>query len=109
MQDLYSEDYESQKMVLIMRNARLEDVARFLVNGDISYEDALYWCCENGISEQMLKRWLFVLRHEPAREGPPEGLHVFNFPVEKKHLLYRLVEFLNRLIDEIAELIEVFA
>ena len=47
--DLYSEDYELQRKVLVRQNAKVKDVAKLLENGDICYSDACEWCMENDI------------------------------------------------------------
>lgn len=43
-EDLYFEDYELQKDILIKPNATLRDVVELCMNGDISYADAREWC-----------------------------------------------------------------
>lgn len=47
MTDLYSEDYESQKKILVLPDATFEDVVRLLRSNDISYNDMLNWCEQN--------------------------------------------------------------
>lgn len=42
-EDLYFEDYELQKDILIKPNATLRDVVELCMNGDISYADAREW------------------------------------------------------------------
>ena len=48
-EDLYFEDYELQKDILIKPNATLRDVVELCMNGGISYADACEWCMENAI------------------------------------------------------------
>lgn len=66
--DLYSEDYELQRKVLVRQNAKVKDVAKLLENGDICYSDACEWCMENDIplgqfdrclynAQEFVKRW----------------------------------------------------
>lgn len=86
-EDLYFEDYELQKDILIKPNAKLCDVAELCMNCDISYADARKWCLENDISLGQFDRWLYgALRkydnHAPA--GPKEPWS------------YRLVAGMNR-------------
>lgn len=69
-EDLYFEDYELQKDILIKPNATLRDVVELCMNGDISYADAREWCMENDISLGQFDRWLYgALRKSdnPAR------------------------------------------
>lgn len=102
MRDLY---FRSQNNTLIWPGAWPKDVAELLVNGSVSYEEALDWCGQNDISEERLRQWLRILYRKPKRKGPPECLPVSNCPPEKKHYLYQMVVFLNQLIDEVADLI----
>ena len=74
-EDLYFEDYELQKDILIKPNATLRDVVELCMNGDISYADAREWCTENDISLGQFDRWLYgALRKSdnPARVEPKE-------------------------------------
>ena len=74
-EDLYFEDYELQKDILIKPNATLRDVVELCMNGDISYADAREWCMENDISLGQFDRWLYgALRKsdDPARVEPKE-------------------------------------
>lgn len=89
-EDLYFEDYELQKDVLIKPNAKLRDVVELCMNGDISYADAREWCMENDISLGQFDRWLYgALRKSdtPARVEPKEP-----WP-------YRVVAGINRVLE----------
>lgn len=88
--DLYSEDYELQRKVLVRQNAKVKDVAKLLENGDISYADAREWCIENDVSLGQFDRWLYgALRKSdtPARVEPKEP-----WP-------YRVVAGINRVLE----------
>lgn len=74
-EDLYFEDYELQKDILIKPNAKLRDVVELCMNGVISYADAREWCMENNISLGQFDRWLYgALRKSdnPVRVEPKE-------------------------------------
>lgn len=89
-EDLYFEDYELQKDILIKPNATLRDVVELCMNGDISYADAREWCMENDISLGQFDRWLYgALRkpYNPARVEPKEP-----WP-------YRVVAGINRVLE----------
>ena len=89
-EDLYFEDYELQKDILIKPNATLRDVVELCMNGDISYADAREWCMENDISLGQFDRWLYgALRKSdnPARVEPKEP-----WP-------YRVVAGINRVLE----------
>lgn len=88
--DLYSEDYETQRMELIMKNAKLRDVVELCMNGDISYADAREWCLENGVSLGQFDRWLYGALRKPNEPTPAEP---------KEPWPYRLVAFINRILD----------
>lgn len=73
--DLYSEDYELQRKVLVRQNAKVKDVAKLLENGDICYSDACEWCMENDIPLGQFDKCLYgALRKSdtPARVKPKE-------------------------------------
>lgn len=89
-EDLYFEDYELQKDILIKPNATLRDVVELCMNGDISYADAREWCMENEVSLGQFDRWLYgALRKSdsPTRVEPKEP-----WP-------YRVVEGINRVLE----------
>lgn len=89
-EDLYFEDYELQKDILIKPNATLRDVAELCMNGVISYADAREWCMDNDISLGQFDRWLYgALRKSdnPARVEPKEP-----WP-------YRVVAVINRVLE----------
>lgn len=89
-EDLYFEDYELQKDILIKPNATLRDVVELCMNGDISYADAREWCMENDVSLGQFDRWLYgALRksNNPARVTPKEP-----WP-------YRVVAGINRVLE----------
>lgn len=89
-EDLYFEDYELQKDILIKPNATLRDVAELCMNGVISYADAREWCMENDISLGQFDRGLYgALRKSdnPARVEPKEP-----WP-------YRVVAGINRVLE----------
>lgn len=89
-EDLYFEDYELQKDILIKPNATLRDVAELCMNGDISYADAREWCMKNDISLGQFDRWLYgALRKSdtPSRVKPKEP-----WP-------YRVVAGINRVLE----------
>lgn len=74
-ENLYFEDCELQKDILIKPNATLRDVVELCMNGDISYADAREWCMENDISLGQFDRWLYgALRKSdnPAWVEPKE-------------------------------------
>nr|UVY66989.1 MAG: hypothetical protein [Bacteriophage sp.] len=81
--DLYSEDYELQRKVLVRQNAKVKDVAKLLENGDISYADAREWCIENDVSLGQFDRWLYgalrksdtPARVEPNQRPGPQARH----------------------------------
>lgn len=89
-EDLYFEDYELQKDILIKPNATLRDVVELCMNGDISYADAREWFMENDISLGQFDRWLYgALRKSDtsARVEPKEP-----WP-------YRVVAGINRVLE----------
>lgn len=89
-EDLYFEDYELQKDILIKPNATLRDAVKLCMNGDISYADAREWCMENDISLGQFDRWLYgALRKSDtlARVEPKEP-----WP-------YRVVAGINRVLE----------
>lgn len=89
-EDLYFEDYELQKVILIKPNAKLRDAVELCMNGDISYADAREWCMENDISLGQFDRWLYgALRKSdnPVRAEPKEP-----WP-------YRVVAGINRVLE----------
>lgn len=89
-EDLYFEDYELQKDILIKPNAKLRDAVELCINGDISYADAREWCMENDISLRQFDRWLYgALRKSdnPVRVEPKEP-----WP-------YRVVAGINRVLE----------
>lgn len=89
-EDLYFEDYELQKDILIKPNAKLCDAVELCINGDISYADAREWCMENDISLRQFDRWLYgALRKSdnPVWVEPKEP-----WP-------YRVVAGINRVLE----------
>lgn len=89
-EDLYFEDYELQKDILIKPNATLRDVVELCMNGDISYADAREWCMANDISLGQFDRCSYsALRKsdKPARVEPKEP-----WP-------YRVVAGINRVLE----------
>lgn len=89
-EDLYFEDYERQKDILIKPNATLRDVVELCMNGVISYADAREWCMENDISLGQSDRWLYgALRKSdnPVWVEPKEP-----WP-------YRVVAGINRVLE----------
>lgn len=88
--DLYSEDYELQRKVLIQRNAKLRDVVELCMNGDICYADAREWCINNDVSLGQFDRWLYGALRKPDEPIPAEP---------KEPWLYRLVAFINRILE----------
>ena len=88
--DLYSEDYELQRKVLIQRNANLQDVVELLENGDICYADAREWCMNNSISLGQFDRRLYAALRKPDEPIPAEP---------KEPWPYRLVAFINRILE----------
>lgn len=89
-EDLYFEDYELQKDILIKPNATLRDVVELCMNGDISYADAREWCMANDISLGQFDRLLYGARRKsdnPARVEPKEP-----WP-------YRVVAGINRVLE----------
>ena len=89
-EDLYFEDYELQKDILIKPNAKLRDVVELCINGDISYADAREWCLENDISLGQFDRWLYGALRKPDEPIPAEP---------KEPWPYRLVAFINRVLE----------
>lgn len=89
-EDLYSEDYELQRKVLIQRNANLQDVVELLENGDICYADAREWCMNNSISLGQFDRRLYAALRKPDEPIPAEP---------KEPWPYRLVAFINRILE----------
>ena len=88
--DIYSEDYELQRKVLVRQNAKVKDVAKLLENGDICYSDACEWRMENDIPLGQFDRCLYgTLRKadKPAQVEPKEP-----WP-------YRVVAFINHLLE----------
>ena len=88
--DLYSEDYETQRRELVMKNAKLKDVVELCMNGDICYADARMWCIDNDISLGQFDRWLYGALRKPGEPIPAEP---------KEPWPYRLVAFLNRCLE----------
>lgn len=89
-EDLYSEDYELQKDILIKPNAKLRDVVELCMNGDISYADAREWCLENDISLGQFDRWLYGALRKHDNPAPAEP---------KKPWPYRVVAAINRVLE----------
>lgn len=85
--DLYSEDYESQKLELIKPDAKLKDVVELCTNGDIGYQDAENWCAMNDISPEQFDRWLYKALLHPGEE----------IQAEPESWWHRLVSFLKHL------------
>lgn len=50
MSRLWSRDYELQRDVVVRENPTITEVAFCLKNGDVSFNDALYWCEAENIS-----------------------------------------------------------
>lgn len=49
-----------------LKDAKLSDVVRLCMNGELNYEEACRWCRENDISEYTFDRWLYLaLRKYP--------------------------------------------
>ena len=97
--DLYSEDYESQKLELVKPDAKLKDVVELCINGNISYRDATNWCEKNDISSGQFDRWLYKACLHPGKEIQAE-------PESWRH---RLVSFLKRGLDALLNsILEVF-
>lgn len=88
--DLYSEDYELQRPVLIKRNANIQDVIKLLENGDICYSDAREWCLENEVSLGQFDRWLYGTLKKANEPVPAES---------KEPWPYRLVAFINHILE----------
>ena len=89
-EDLYSEDYETQRRELIMQTTKLKDVVELCMNGDISYADARMWCIDNDISLGQFDRWLYGALRKPDVLIPAEP---------KEPWPYRLVAFINRVLE----------
>lgn len=47
---LYSYDYERQKDIVVHENPSMEDVIKYLKNGDVTLTEALRWCRESCLS-----------------------------------------------------------
>ena len=97
--DLYFEDYELKKDILIKPNATLRDVVELCMNGDISYADAREWCMENDISLWQFDIQLYgALRKSdnPARVEPKEP-----WPYRVVAGIYRVLEILlNSILED---------
>lgn len=88
--DLYSEDYETQRLDLIKPNAKIKDIVELCMNGAISYADAREWCRENEASLGAFDRCLYGALRKPDEPIPAEP---------KEPWPYRLVAFINRILE----------
>lgn len=50
MSRLWARDYELQRDVVVLENPTIAEVAFYLKNGDVSFNDALCWCRAENIS-----------------------------------------------------------
>ena len=86
--DLYSENHE-------LKDAKLPDVVRMCMNGDIGYEYARKWCREHGFSEHTFDRWLYLaLREYPKAESleSPEP------SISEQDMVHRILEYLKNIL-----------
>lgn len=96
---LYSEDYENQRLELIMPNATVHDVIEQCIHNEISYNDAERWCLINDIPLRKFDRWLYYALRNPGED----------IPKEPESLWHRLVSFLKHCLDGLLNsILEVF-
>ena len=72
----------------------IDDVARLLMNGDITLQDARIWCANTNHSLSDMKQALGSIRY-----GQTETMTILAWYKKKRSWPYRLVAFLNEVID----------
>lgn len=72
----------------------IDDVARLLVNGDITLQDARIWCANTNHSLSDMEQAVGSIRY-----GQTETTAIPTMHEKKKAWPYRVVEFLNKVID----------
>ena len=87
-------DLEYGCRVPVVNFTSIDDVARLLVNGDITLQDTRIWCANANHSLSDMEQAL-----EHIRYGQTETATISMRHEKKKSWLYRLVEFLNKVID----------
>ena len=86
--DLYSDNH-------MLKDAKLPDVVRLCMNGDISYDDARKWCQEHDFSEHTFDRWLYLA----LREYPnADSLEQPDIGAPEPDILHRIVEHLKHIL-----------
>ena len=86
--DLYSENHE-------LKDAKLPDVVRMCMNGDIGYEYARKWCREHGFSEHTFDRWLYLALREYPKAG---ALEVSELPLPEQGVVHRIRERMEHIL-----------
>lgn len=96
---VYATDYENQRDYRVCDNASIQDVVRLLLNGDISYADALRWCQIYNVSEVWLRDGLCRKVIITDTDDKPKQTIKFHL----KDILFKIVEILNKIVDWILE------
>lgn len=90
-------DYEKGEPVRIREATSVWEVAELAANGDITLLEGLLWCDTYGASSKELE--------ELYTEFKCDRLLLQNYRHQHKRWYYRLVEFINRTIEEVWNII----
>lgn len=87
-------DYEHDCSLPVGNFTSITDVARLLANGDITLVDARIWCANTNHSLFDMEQAVGSIRY-----GQTETATISTMHEKKKAWPYRVVEFLNKVID----------
>ncbi len=93
-------DLEHQCMVTVGNFTSIDDAARLLVNDDITLQDARIWCVNTNHSLVDMEQAVGSIRY-----GQTETTTIPAWHEKKRSWPYRLVAFLNEVIDMFAQAI----
>lgn len=91
---LITYDLEYGSRVPVENFTSIDDVARLLMNGDITLQDARIWCANTNHSLVDMEQAVGSIRY-----GQTETATISTRHKKKKSWPYRLVAFLNEVID----------
>ena len=88
---LMTQRWETGRLEVLRENPDLNEVIELAANGDCTLEEAVVWCRQYGYSTYMFES---AFKERLKRKNPTHT-------EDKRPWYYRLVEFLNKLIDMI--------
>ena len=93
-------DYEHDCSLPVGNFTSITDVARLLANGDITLVDARIWCANTNYSLFDIEHTIENIQYDRTETATIPARHE-----KKRSWPYRLVEFLNKVIDMLVQAI----